>query len=335
MRKAFLITVLLALSISLPAGPLDAGSRAGAVLTVPEAEYGFDYNPALLAYSGGLMFSLPVGIRLGHPSDLVQSGLLSNIGDTDALTESALEYLRSFSGQMEALGASESLGLVIHGFGLQMSFDQRLETESGSIAINFIPILEADFTIGIGHRWDFENWTLATGLSVRKSILFETSPIGVHSVTGFILDPSSWGAVESRRLEESALCLGLHASLPAGFLAASTLSWSDAGFLASSAIGWQGSISILSLSLELGLENWNRVASLEDFLRSINAGATLGLTSHLAISAGLDSGLPSAGIRLSLSVFRLSLAWLWHDYGVIRGLAPRDSLELEVSIFID
>lgn len=344
MRRSAACILILLLTCSLLAGTgITAHGRGQAVLTDDSVRHAFTHNPAFIT-SSDFSLHIPLQTRVHNVTGILGSDFTGNIkgimsGDARRMATSILDILRSFNGRMDLLEVEEGLSFTLKGLGAGVFLRQKAITYDGSLGMRFALEMEAELDWGLGWRWDLDDgYTIAAGLVNRTRIGLRTSLVGVDTVVDFLLDPSSALDISLEEDIANSFDIGTYFRLPYGFSTSFVVR--DIGpdgntATIDTAFGWKGSLSILSLSLEAGLKGWSSIRDEVDLMKSLDAGLSLGITSLLSISAGIDGGYPSFGIDLELLCFAISAAWYWQDYGVVYGLAPRDVLSIEIALLID
>lgn len=355
MRKKLsaLLIIIAASAACLSAISLDAEARGNAVLTSEDVSYAFTHNPAFLS-SSGFSLELPLTARLFNASGVLSNDLVENISDIASMDEERmvsgiLDLLREFSGTMPLVSIEERITLTLFGMGASISASERVITTGGSVATNLSLDLRGTLSAGFAHKFDFDDgWSLAAGAILNLDYMIYTSPAGVETVVGIMLDPDGSGDFSIYSGHAVSADIGINITYPLGFSTAFTVRNLGSAYHMNNdngnsftlpnpveidtAAGWKGSWSILSLDLEIGMRGWNRIRSYPDLLESLNAGASLGITKFIDINLGLDGGYPACGITLDFLCFEIAAAYYWQDFGVVYGLAPRDVLSLEIAL---
>ena len=353
-KKLYAVLLILAASAAcLFAISLDAEARGNAVLTSGDVSYAFSHNPAFLA-SSGFSFELPLTARLFNASGVLSNDLVENISDIASMDEERmvsgiLDLLREFSGTMPLLSIEERISLTAFGMGASISASERVITTGGSVGLNLSLALNGTLSAGFAHKFGFEDgWSLSAGAILNLDYMIYTSPAGVETVVGIMLDPDGSGGFIIYSGHAVSADIGVNVNCPLGFSTAFVVRNLGSGYHMNddegnsfilpnpveidTAAGWSGQWSFFALDLEIGMRSWNRIRSYPDLLESLNAGASLAITKFIDINLGIDGGYPACGVTLDFLCFEIAAAYYWQDFGVVYGLAPRDVLSLEIAL---
>ena len=353
-KKLYAVLLILAASAAcLFAISLDAEARGNAVLTSGDVSYAFSHNPAFLA-SSGFSLELPLTARLFNASGVLSNDLVENISDIASMDEERmvsgiLDLLREFSGTMPLLSIEERISLTAFGMGASISASERVITTGGSVGLNLSLALNGTLSAGFAHKFGFEDgWSLSAGAILNLDYMIYTSPAGVETVVGIMLDPDGSGGFSIYSGHAVSADIGVNVTYPLGFSTAFVVRNLGSGYHMNddegnsfilpnpveidTAAGWSGQWSFFALDLEIGMRGWNRIRSYPDLLESLNAGASLAITKFIDINLGIDGGYPACGVTLDFLCFEIAAAYYWQDFGVVYGLAPRDVLSLEIAL---
>ena len=352
-KLSSLIIFLICAMTCLNAVSIDARARGNAVLTSEDVSYAFSHNPAFLA-SSDFSLEIPLSARLYNASGILKNDFISNLSDIasmdqERMVSGILDLLREFSGTMPLVSIEERIALTLFGMGASISASERVITTGGSVATNLSLDLRGTLSAGFAHKFDFDDgWSLAAGAILNLDYMIYTSPAGVETVVGIMLDPDGSGGFSIYSGHAVSADIGVNVTYPLGFSTAFVVRNLGSGyhmndgegnsFILSNpveidtAAGWSGQWSFFSFDLEIGMRGWNRIRSYPDLLESLNAGASLAITKFIDINLGIDGGYPACGLTLDFLCFEIAAAYYWQDFGIVYGLAPRDVLSLEIAL---
>ena len=345
MKKIISLLIISFIAIPLFSSSISAISRADAVLTSNDTKYAFSHNPAFLA-AKDYSISIPVNARLYNAKALLSNDIIRHINDLGSEDEekvlnSLLDILREFNSTMPLMRLSERLSFSVGGFGMNLSLKEEVVTSGGSVGTTLSASILAELSSAFAFQCDWDEYSLEIGVKPKLLYSVATSPVGIDTAVGILIDNSIADNVSLNRSMAVALDAGAYASFPHGLRAAIVLRdigfTADEGFPSKSfsfdtALGYGVSWSFLSLDLEAGLRDITGVRTSVDLMRAFNAGLSIGITDFITINAGINGGYPSFGAGLDLFFINIAVAYYYQDYGVVYGLCPRDVLALEVSL---
>lgn len=352
MRKAALILLIATTMLTLNAASIRVLSRGDAVLTSNDVRFSFSHNPAFLS-ARDYSVNIPINARIYNISGLLENDLVKDISDLSSMDRermisSLLDLLREFNGTMPLLGLDEDISFTVGGFGLDVSLKESVITSGGSVGTTLSAAVEGAVTAGFGFKYERDDYLISLGITPKLSYSIYTSPVGIDTAVGILLDNSLFDNVEIYQGIGFSADIGAYAAFPYNFKAAlvlrdigSRIMVSDTGgrtelenrpLRLDAALGWSGQWGIISLDLEMGLRGLDNIKDDVDLMKSFNAGMRLGITDFIAINAGINGGYPSCGLELNIFFIDLMVAYYYQDYGVTYGLSPRDVVAFELAL---